>query len=608
MRDAAEPPVCPGQPVEQRRGKTVAAQLQLQRDLDRDARNDSAELEADRQPDRPERNQGRPKPKERHRQEKSQPHRRHQHRDDPGAESLVESRELLPSDKRPGRIIDEAFHKGSTIAVKDENEGEEENRDAGLRVSAHKQVGISDGDGILRETDFQPSVFFFMRRFVAVLVILYLATGCGPRLTPEDKARRVELQRAIEAQEYGRALPLAERVARDFPGHDFGWERLVHAHLGQGDVAAAQEAMARWKAKVRRPDWQFDELSGDIALRKNEPEGALGAWREAAERGKNSRPLRKIARLLGEQQRWAAADEAWSNVIAQEETGPDLMERARVRRYLRRWPEALEDARRAQALTPGDPAVRSTAQLFERLSKFIEAIQELDARLAVTPGDNQLLADRALLLLRSGDPELALADATAAGELAPWAMRPRLFGGLAWLALGRPEEAAKLGLNRDARLEMLTPEFLETVSRLDSEISLERSNAELFVARAWQLNELAQPGLARQDAEMALRLDANNAGAHVEMAYALAKLGQSEEAFGHIQRATEADPNYSTAWHYRGELEMARGDCAAAIASFTRALAINQTVATLQKREECYIKLGQLEDAENDHRALEALR
>ncbi len=53
---------------------------------------------------------------------------------------------------------------------------------------------------------------------------------------------------------------------------------------------------------------------------------------------------------------------------------------------------------------------------------------------------------------------------------------------------------------------------------------------------------------------------------------------------------------------------MSRGDFAAAVESFTRALAINQTPAALQKREECYMKLGQLEKAEADRRALEGLR
>ncbi len=138
-------------------------------------------------------------------------------------------------------------------------------------------------------------------------------------------------------------------------------------------------------------------------------------------------------------------------------------------------------------------------------------------------------------------------------------------------------------------------------------MSLERSNPELFVTRAWQLNEIGQPALALPDAENALRFDANSAGAHAEMAYALAKLDRTDEAFAHIQRATEIDANFSTAWNYRGELEMRRGDLESAVDSLSRALAINQTSSALQKREECYVKLGQLDKAEADRVTLATL-
>ena len=80
------------------------------------------------------------------------------------------------------------------------------------------------------------------------------------------------------------------------------------------------------------------------------------------------------------------------------------------------------------------------------------------------------------------------------------------------------------------------------------------------------------------------------------------------EAYDRIKRATELDPNFSTAWQYRGELEMGKLDYLAAIESLTRALSINQTAAALAKREECYRKLGLLVKAEEDHVALQQIR
>ncbi|HKP92785.1 MAG TPA: hypothetical protein VJS88_02735, partial [Chthoniobacterales bacterium] len=239
--------------------------------------------------------------------------------------------------------------------------------------------------------------------------------------------------------------------------------------------------------------------------------------------------------------------------------------------------------------------------------KFLTEIREVDSAIALSPNDPGLIADRALIFLRANDPELALEDAEAAGKIGTWAMRPRLFQGLALIALGRADECDKLGVHRLIRFENLTQEFLETIGRLDSEISAEPNNAELYVSRAWQLNEIGQPLLALQDAETAARLDPKAAGASAEASYALTKLGRAREALAQIKKATELDPNFATAWQYRGELEMTRGEILSAIESFTHALEANQTVTALEKREQCYRRLGLLVKAEQDRRAREEL-
>jgi tetratricopeptide (TPR) repeat protein len=90
--------------------------------------------------------------------------------------------------------------------------------------------------------------------------------------------------------------------------------------------------------------------------------------------------------------------------------------------------------------------------------------------------------------------------------------------------------------------------------------------------------------------------------------YALKKLGHDQESLDRIKRATELDPNFSTAWQYRGELEMQNNDYQAAIDSLTRAFQINQTAGALEKREECYRRVGLIAKAEQDHQVLEQFR
>jgi tetratricopeptide (TPR) repeat protein len=441
-----------------------------------------------------------------------------------------------------------------------------------------------------------------------LVALLLVAPGCRRSLSPEEKATRAELRQALREHSYEKAEKLARQVVAQRPRENGAWERLVRAQLGTNDLEAARESLLLWRKAVRRLSPKHDELTGDLAAKEDDHAAAAQAWsRSLTADSSNTRVMHKLARAYRRLNRPADEDAVLTKLLEREDDGAVRMERALCRRRLHRWTEALDDYRVAQELAPDDLGVRRGAKLFERLTKFLAEIRQLDARLAVTPGDDQLLTDRALLFLRSEDPELGLEDSTAAAQLAPWAVRPRLFQAAALISLERPEAAEQLGVNRTLRLDALSPEFLETISRLDAEISVERKNPDLYIARAWQLNEIQQPGLALADAAHALQHDPNSAAAHVESSYALTKLGRAEEGFEHIRKATEIDENYSTAWHYRGELEMSRGDYAAAVQSLTRAIAINQTAAALKKREESYRQLGLITEADADLRAYEAM-
>ncbi len=382
----------------------------------------------------------------------------------------------------------------------------------------------------------------------------------------------------------------------------------MRAQLAQQNVTGAQQSLAEWRRVVPRDTPKRLELTGDAAMLENNPPAAVDAWKKAlAQNPKNLRVLEKLARGQDTLRQWKEEDATLTNLLALQEKAATYASRARCRRQQHRWAEALADMKHAQQLAPNDSQIEEYARMFEQIENSLASIRELDARIALTPTDDQLLADRALLFLRSGDPELALRDAAAAARIAPWAVRPRLFQAVALQDLGRGDEVEKLGATRPVRLAAFTSEFLEMSARLDSEISVERENAELQVSRAWQLNDVGQPNLALEDARAALAKNPNLADAFAESGYALAKLGRDEEAYAQIKRATELDPNLGAAWDYRGELEIARGDYPAAIQSLTRAFALAPRRATLQKREECYMKTGEFQQAEEDHRALESL-
>jgi tetratricopeptide (TPR) repeat protein len=432
--------------------------------------------------------------------------------------------------------------------------------------------------------------------------------ACHRAASKEEKALRAELNKALEEQNYERAADLARRHLKLKP-HDNGtWERLVRAQFGLHDLAGVSQTLDNWRNAVPELPWNHTEYVGDYAAAKGDDAWAVAAWKNVvAADQKNVRVWEKIARLEKRRHFWTKEDAAWTELIAAQDSAVARINRALCRRRQHRWRDAFEDLEKARTLAPDDPEVQRGAKLFARLERSLNAIRELDSALAISPNDPGLLADRALLFLRADDQDMALEDAETAGKIGTWAVRPKLFQALALIALGRADECEKLGVRKSIRLVSLSGEFLETIGRLDSEISAERNNAELYVARAWQLNEIGQPALALQDAQTAAQLDPKAAGACAEASYALTKLGRAQEALDQIKRATDLDPNFATAWQYRGELEMARGEILSAIDSLTHSLESNQTVTALEKRELCYRRLGLLVKAEQDRKAREEL-
>jgi tetratricopeptide (TPR) repeat protein len=447
----------------------------------------------------------------------------------------------------------------------------------------------------------------FSRAHLVLFLSLVLVGGCRRSVSPEEMTTRRAVREALHGRAFNRAVPLARKVLDFAPNDDGAWARLAQAQLGARDLTGLRQTLGDWRSAVKKRSAKYDELRGDLARAEGRQAEALSAWKEAvAHRDREPRVFIKIARLQQANGHWKEAVIAWTQAMQNQPSAPALITRATCYRHLHDWEAARADLERAARIAPDDRLVRQERALLDRLGKFLVPIRDLDHQLKALPNDAFLLADRALLFLRAGDPSLALDDARQAARLAPGAVRPKLFRAIAEGMLGH---AANPAISPAVlRLESLSSDFLQTISRLDAEIAAEPKSAELLSNRAWQLNEIGQPKLALTDAETALENDPKSAGAWAEASYALAKLKRASEAYERIKQATTLDPNFSTAWQYRGELEIERADYLGAIDSLTRALAISQTAAALARREECYRKLGLLAKAEDDHRVLEQLK
>lgn len=447
----------------------------------------------------------------------------------------------------------------------------------------------------------------FSRAHLVLFLVLVIVAGCRRSISPEEMTARRGVREALHERAFSRAVPLARKVLHFAPNDDGAWARLAQAQSGAHDLTGLRQTLNQWRAAVKKPSAKYDEYRGDLALAEGREADALAAWTKAvAHWRRKPRVSIKIARLEQANGHWAEAVGAWTRVLQDEQSAPALINRAICHRHLHNWESARADLERAAQIAPGSSLVRQELTLLDRLGKFLAAIRDLDRELKALPNDAFLLADRALLFLRAGDPSLALDDARQAARLAPGAVRPKLFRALAEGMLGRARDRA--AFPEGLRLEALSSDFLQTIGRLDAEIAAEPKSTDLFSNRAWQLNEIGQPQLALADAEAALENDPKSAGALAEASYALAKLQRAPEAYERIKQATGLDPSSSTAWQYRGELEIERNDYSAAIDSLTRALALNQTAAALARREECYRRLGLFAKAEDDHRLLEQLK
>lgn len=460
-------------------------------------------------------------------------------------------------------------------------------------------------DGAFLQVTFLSSKRFHTCRWLALGLVL---GACQPESVRQEKELRRQLVHELRHHSYAAATPIARQLLQRKPRDERLWKQLLQAELGLHDLDGAKQSLQRWRTTISPPSPRAEEFQGDIDREEHNYQAALTAWDKVAHAQPNNARVRsKLAALQQTLGHWPEAEAGWSATIQLKESAPARVNRALCRRHLHRWEEAFDDFNRAQKLSADDPDVRHWSKTFDGLQKYREQLGELDAKLSILPDDVGLLGDRALLFLRCDDPEMALEDAERASKLGPWALRPKLFQGIALADLNRNRQLDAIGLRRPFSLQSLSPEFLETASRLDLAIAVERTNPEHFITRSWQLNEIGQPKLALQDAETAARLDAHSASALAELAYALTKLGRADEAYEKITLATSFDPNSAAAWQYRGELEMARGDYVSAVDSLSRAAGIHQTVAVLQKRAECYQRLGLNGRADEDLRTIRQL-
>ncbi len=237
-----------------------------------------------------------------------------------------------------------------------------------------------------------------------------------------------------------------------------------------------------------------------------------------------------------------------------------------------------------------------------------EAVDAFGRAIDADPGSAEAWAGRGEARLASGDRAGAVADLTRAVEIAP--DRAESWCWLGWATLGGDPTRARAALDRAVDLDpgLAFAWKLRGVARLqgrDAEgamVDLTKAveltggeDASILVQRAQVYERIGRIDEALVDYTAAIELDARReldegefyqrgltlAVAHIRRAAHRRDRGAIDDAAADAIRATELAPQHLPGWELRAELEVARGDRAAALRSLDRAIELSPRKVSL---------------------------
>ncbi|BDG02448.1 tetratricopeptide repeat protein [Anaeromyxobacter oryzae] len=373
----------------------------------------------------------------------------------------------------------------------------------------------------------------------------------------------------LERGDAGRAERYLRRAAEVAPGEADGWRLLARAHDALRRPADVEEDLL---AVLRCAP---DDAPALLVLARSALEaGALERARELSHRFLRAAPAPSAGATAAAFARDATAlAERWGEVAGGEDAvdvaraalsaiGPDP--RLRVveglaLRSLRRWPDA------AQALAVIGPddggsylvARAALADVLSRAGRTAEAERLLGDALRRNPGDPRLLAARALLLERAGklgEATTLLADAARERE------RARDAEAAATLQAALGETLLRAGRAADA------------ANALEPAAAAYPGARPILLALAASHRATGAPERAAAELRALLALDGGDVAALVLLSRVLADQGDRlDEAERLARRAADLRPRAAAPLQALAEVQLRRGDAAAAIAALERA-------------------------------------
>jgi tetratricopeptide (TPR) repeat protein len=326
---------------------------------------------------------------------------------------------------------------------------------------------------------------------------------------PEVETLYAEATAAYSAKDFGRALPLYDRVLELQPEH-------VEAYYKRGntlkDLGRLAEALSSYdEAIARKPDFAHAWCNrGVVQQLLSLHDGALESYARAI-----------------------TLDPA--DAFAHANCGALLQQ-------LARWPDALASYDCALALDPQlFQAWFHRGNVLRELTRFTEALASYDEALRLKPDYAEALYNRGVLLERAKQPQAALASYDRALAVYP--------------------EFYQAHYNRAGLLKE-SGELQEALAAYDRAHAVNGSHAETLANRAVVLQELGRLDAALAGYDRAIAIRADYAEAHFNRGTLLRQLAQLDAALASFDRAIAIRPDYAEAHFERACVLLSRGDYA----------------------------------------------
>jgi tetratricopeptide (TPR) repeat protein len=358
---------------------------------------------------------------------------------------------------------------------------------------------------------------------------------------PQIEELYAEATRAYQAKDFGRAVPLYERVIALQPDH-------AEAHYKRGnalkDLGQLQPALASYDAAVEhRPDFPHAWCNrGVVQQSLGSYEAALASFDRAIELA----PTDAVAHsnrgaLLQALSRWEEALASYDRVLELDPQSVQIwFHRGGVLRELRQIEAALASFREALQLKPDFAECHyNCGVLLERIQQPHAALASYDQAVEFNPGFHQAHYNRAGVLKAMKQPQAALAGYDR--------------------ALAAKGDYAEAHANRGVVLQGLG-RWDEALASYDQAIAVRSDYAECHFNRGTLLAIRMRWEEALASYDRALALDPRSAQAHCERAGVFMQTGRLEAALASYDQAVAIAPDFTEAQYNRSLALLMNGD------------------------------------------------